>query len=277
VRGWALRFGLAAALACACAQRGPHARIDPLAAREGFERATLDAGDFILTRHLRVVVEAATLVVYLEGDGAAWVRDRQFVTHEPPLIEPFALRLAARDPAPAVAWIGRPCQPVASQDARGCEPSVWSHRRFAEPIVASLDAGLDALRRETGARWLELVGYSGGGVLAALLAARRDDVTRLVTIAAPLDLDAWVAHHGLGPLEARNPARIDAPRLDAVAQTHLVGGRDEIVPPAIVASYGRAHSAARIEIVPDTGHGDWAEGWNKRIACIRHEPGVRSP
>jgi len=223
-----------------------------------------------------MAVEVATLVVYLEGDGAAWVRDRHFVTHEPPPVEPFALRLAARDPAPAVAWLGRPCQPVAHQDARGCEPSLWSHRRFAEPIVASLDAGLDALRQETGARWLELVGYSGGGVLAALLTARRNDVTRLVTIAAPLDLDAWVVHHGLGPLEARNPARIDAPRLDAVAQTHLAGGRDTIVPPAIVASYGRARSTARIEIVPDAGHGDWAESWDERITRIRHTPGARS-
>ncbi|HKJ24489.1 MAG TPA: alpha/beta hydrolase, partial [Myxococcota bacterium] len=237
-----------------------------------FERATLDAGGFVLTRYLRAAPGAETLVVYLEGDGAAWYRDRLHVTIHPPPVHPFALRLAARDPAPAVAWLGRPCQPVTPADARGCEPSLWSHRRFSEPVVAALDEGLDDLRRETGATRLELVGYSGGGVLAALLAARRDDVVRLVTVAAPLDLDAWVAHHALGPLDAQNPARAVAPRLDTVAQTHLAGAADTTVPPSVVESYARERGVGRVEVVPGIRHGGWEDGWGERIAHIRGAP-----
>lgn len=259
----------AALVAGGCASRDPRLRIDDLAAHAGFERATLDAGGFVLTRYLRAAPGATTLVVYLEGDGAAWYRDGLHVTIHPPPVQPFALRLAARDPAPAVAWLGRPCQPVAPEEARGCEPSVWSQRRFSEPVVEALDQGLGVLRRQAGATRLELVGYSGGGVLATLLAARRDDVVRLVTLSAPLDLDAWIAHHGLGPLEARNPARIDSSRLDAVPQTHLAGGRDTVVPPEIVESYVQARGVGRVEVVPDVGHGGWAKGWGERIARIR--------
>jgi pimeloyl-ACP methyl ester carboxylesterase len=247
-------------------------RLDRRAAREGLARATVDVGDFVLVRYLRAAPGARTLVVYLEGDGAAWHRDGRWVTNRPPPVEAFALRLAARDPAAAVAWLGRPCQPAPPEAPRGCDdPALWSHRRFAEPVVAALDAGLDALRRDAGAERLELVGYSGGGVLATLLAARRDDVARLVTVAAPLDLDAWIARHGLGPLEAERPARLDAPRLDAVPQTHLAGERDAIVPPPVVEAYARARGGGRVHVsvAPGAGHGDWEEGWGERIAAIR--------
>jgi pimeloyl-ACP methyl ester carboxylesterase len=234
-------------------------------------RATLDAGPFVLTRWLRRA-GGERLVVYLEGDADAWVRDRRHVTAEPPPLHPLALELAARDPAPDVAWLGRPCQPVAPEDADGCEPSLWSERRFAPPVVRALDAGLDRLLADSGARRLELVGYSGGGVLATLLAARRDDVARLVTVAAPLDLAAWLDHHGLGPLASDDPARLAAPRLDAVPQVHLVGERDRTVPPALLSGYAARHPGARIVTVPGLDHGDWTEGWGARIAALRAEP-----
>ena len=62
-----------------------------------------------------------------------------------------------------------------------------------------------ALRSFLGARpdieTIHLFGYSGGGVVAALLAAHFSNTKRLVTIAAPLDLDAWVHLHGFSPME----------------------------------------------------------------------------
>lgn len=229
----------------------------------------MHAGPFVLTRYLRRAPGTATLVVYLEGDARAWHADGVRVTATPPPVAPLALELAAVDPAPAVAWLGRPCQLAA--DATACEPSLWSRRRFSGPVVSALDAGLDALRAEAEARQLELVGYSGGGVLAVLLAARRDDVVRVVTVAAPLDLAAWTAHHGLAPLEARSPAELPARALDGVAQHHLVGERDEIVPPAVLDGYARRFPAARVEVVPGRDHGDWRADWAERIAAARRD------
>ena len=271
---WA--FALAAgALASACARGALHgdpvarlAHADAVAARGGLARGQIEAGGFVLTRYLRAAPGAGRLVVYLDGDGDAWHRDRVRVRAQPPPFEPLALALAAADPAPAVAWLGRPCQ-LAPADAAGCEPSLWSDRRFAEPVVAALDAAVGALRREAGAARVELVGFSGGGVLAALLAARRDDVAALVTVAAPLDLGAWLAHHGLGPVEAADPARLTSERLDDVPQCHLLGERDAVVPPALLDGYRARRPRARVEVVPGMDHAGWAEGWPARIQAIR--------
>lgn len=245
------------------------ARAEARAAGAGLERGRVEAGPFVLTRFLRTAPQAGRLVIYLEGDGAAWHADRRRVRATPPPVEPVALSLALQDPAPALAWLGRPCQLVLPDDARGCEPSLWSDRRFAEPVVAALDEAVEALRAQAGVRRVELVGFSGGGVLAALLAARRQDVTALVTVAAPLDLRAWREHHGLGSLEAADPARIDAPRLLATPQVHFLGARDEVVPPFLLSGYAEARPRARLVTVPGMEHGGWVEGWAARIESAR--------
>jgi pimeloyl-ACP methyl ester carboxylesterase len=138
-------------------------------------------------------------------------------------------------------------------------------------VVAALDAGLDRLREQAGAVRLELVGYSGGGVLAALLAARRDDVARLVTVSAPLALRAWRDHHQLGPIEAEDPAALPAGRLDALAQVHFAGARDDVVPPFLLERFRAARPAAHdlVVRVEDVDHGGWLEGWAARIASTR--------
>ncbi len=227
-------------------------------------RSEVDAGPFELPVYRRDAPRAFRLVVYLEGDAPAWREGGQVRTTPPPPA-PLALTLASLDPAPAVAWLGRPCQGVAA-GTRACDASVWTHARFSERVVDALDEALDRLRRSSGARELVLVGYSGGGVLAALLAARRDDVVRLVTVSAPLALAAWREHHGLAPLDAVDPATIEAPRLDAVDQHHLVGLADEVVPPMILERYCAARRAAHRCSVERhaTDHSGWARLWPLR-------------
>jgi len=233
----------------------------------------LPAGGFRLAAFRRLpAAPAERLVVYLEGDAHAWHRDGRRVSVQPPPVRPLALELAVRDPAPAVAWLARPCQLVLAPDDAGCEPAAWSHDRFGSDVLAAVDAALSALRREAGAARLELVGYSGGGVLATQAAARRDDVARLVTVAAPLDLGAWVAHHGLGPLpDALDPAALPPGRLSGVAQVHLAGADDEVVPPAILEGWlgRRRDAAARLVVVLGMDHTGWAEGWRERITALR--------
>lgn len=66
---------------------------------------------------------------------------------------------------------------------------------------------MDALKQRFGATRLTLVGYSGGAAVAALLATRRNDVARLVTVDGNLDHRAWTAHHRVTPLTGSlNPA-----------------------------------------------------------------------
>ncbi|MDP1618972.1 alpha/beta fold hydrolase [Phenylobacterium sp.] len=172
-----------------------------------------------------------TLTLVIEGDGRA--HDRQGrASPDPTPDRPVGLELAKAWPHPA-AWLGRPCQYVT--DA-ACKRADWTTHRFSEEAVAMTDAAVSVLMARAGAERVVLVGWSGGGVMAALVAARRDDVAGLVTIAAPLDLAAWTRSRGLSPLLGLDPA--DLPPI-AAPQMHLTGAFDPLVRPAVVKQTAR--------------------------------------
>lgn len=201
----------------------------------------------------------AQLTIYIEGDGAPWPSVFQ-PPRDPTPTKPVALALAARDPAPAVAYLGRPCQYLDDAGRDGCAVAWWSGRRFAPVVVSAMDAAVDRLKQRAGAQRIRLIGYSGGGAIAVLLAMRRDDVSRLVTVAAPLALGEWTAWHGLTPLEeALDPLVQPAPR--PVGAMHFAGGRDAVVPPGIVESFVR-RQGGRLETIADFDHDCcWVRDW----------------
>ena len=103
--------------------------------------------------------------------------------------------------------------------------------RYSDEIVSSMTRsrahGCDCRRK---ARSVVLVGYSGGGVLAVLIAERLDNVAAVITVGANLDTEAWTKHHGYLPLSGSlNPASSTAEH--RWPETHLYGARDETVPP----------------------------------------------
>lgn len=192
--------------------------------------------------------------VYLEGDG------RPYATRYLPATDPTPRRRLARalmalDPSPSL-YLARPCYEGRALD-RGCTSALWTDARYGEAVVASMAAALEALRAAHAFAHVTLVGYSGGGTLAMLLAARVPAVDSVVTIAANLDLTAWTARHGYAPLRrSLDPAT--RPALPThIAQWHFVGADDSNVPPALVERALAHHPAARIGVVA-AGH---ARGW----------------
>lgn len=169
--------------------------------------------------------QGPVLTVFIEGDGAA------HHPRDPTPRHPVSLQIAAAWPqeGPA-AWLGRLCQYVRDRDP-ACTPDDWQSRRYSPRAVEVTNAALDQLKARAGAQRLTLVGWSGGGTVAALVAAQRTDVDALITIAAPLDMLAWTTRMSLSPL----PPSDDPSRVNWVAkparQLHLYGGRDVIVPP----------------------------------------------
>jgi len=170
------------------------------------------------------------LVVYIEGDGAAWRAGRPPV--DPTPTDPLALRLAVADPRRSVAWLGRPCQYAGPPLPAVCQPELWTSGRFGSAAVAAVGAGVDAVKTASGAERLVLVGHSGGGAIAVLLAARRSDVVGVLTVAAPLDHMGWTQHHGVTPLSVSYDTLEALARLNALPQRHFAGSDDKIVPPA---------------------------------------------
>lgn len=209
---------------------------------------------------------APTLSIYIEGDGLAWVGSSSVSTDPTPL-NPLALKLALKDAGPA-AYLARPCQYVLREDPVGCESKFWTSHRFAEEVVAASDAAVEVLKQRFHAQHLRLVGFSGGGAVAALVAARRQDVTELITIAGNLDHRAWTDGHHLSPLAGSlNPADFSA-SLARLPQTHFIGGKDQTVGEAVARAYARRFPPAqrpRLVVMPDFDHHCcWVEAWPLR-------------
>lgn len=174
---------------------------------------------------------APILTIVIEGDGQAHDR-RGRASPDPTPDKAVGLDLAKAWPAPA-AWLGRPCQYV--QDA-ACTSDAWTTHRFSDTAVVMTDAAVNALKARAGADQIVLVGWSGGGVMATLVAARRSDVAGLITLAAPLDVAAWTRSRGLSPLQGLDPADLGPL---AVPQVHLTGAFDPLVRPAVVRDTAR--------------------------------------
>ena len=118
------------------------------------------------------------------------------------------------------------------------------------------DAAIADLKARTGAEQIVLVGWSGGGVMAALVAARRADVAGLITLAAPLDVAAWTRSRGLSPLQGLDPADLGP---IAAPQLHVTGAFDQLVRPAVVGDTARrlAGPNGRVEIWPERHEYCW--------------------
>ena len=258
---------------CAVFDRGGVAA--SLAQSAGMTHSLIGTSGFVLTAFVRRRDAQAPLVVYIEGDGLAW-RSRSEPSLDPTPRDPVGLRLAVLDPTPNVLYLARPCQYTPSMLDRRCHQDYWTGRRFAEEVIASMNEAIDVVLR-AGGRGVRLVGYSGGGAVAALIAARRGDVIDLRTVAGNLDHVALNRHHGVSPLKGSLNAADVAPSLARLPQLHLVGSRDEVVVPAVVESYAaraRDRKCIRIQRVDGASHEDgWTKIWP---AMLRWQPACGS-
>lgn len=215
------------------------------------------------------------LTVFIESDGAPWQRP-SLPPADPTPSSPLALKLAVayRPQADeAVAYLGRPCQYLGPAQLAACPVRWWTIARFGTEPLALLSRQIDALKAEAPGAALRLVGYSGGGTAAALLAAQRGDVACLVTVAAPLDTAAWSAALKVSPLsESQNPADV-AQALQKLRMTHFSGSLDAVVPAGVNALFiarARTREAVQAGLGHDSG---WLDAWPvlARTSCLEDQ------
>lgn len=253
----------------------PAKRAFKLAASKGFTLERVPAGPFVVTTFHKGLDLASDLVmVYIEGDGRAWITRRR-LSQDPTPRNPVGLHLAVQDPWPSVVYVARPCQ-YTNERTPACDPVYWSSHRFAQVVVDALDHVLTQLVDTTNRRTLGLVGYSGGGSIAALIAAQRRDVQWLMTVAGNLDHARWTRLHQVTPLSGSlNPVDF-AETLAALPQIHLAGAHDDIVPLEVSEAFMRRllpANAARLVVVPEYDHHCcWAQDWTTLLG--KYRPGM---
>ena len=241
-----------------------------LAHAGGLDKAQVQTDSFVLTSFYRITRPDQPLGVYIEGDGFAW-RTRSQPSLNPTPIKALGLSLAAADPAPNVVYLARPCQftPLAANPH--CDVSYWTGKRFAEEVIVAMNQALDQYAARVPGQPLQLVGYSGGANIAALLAARRGDVISLRSVAGNLDVDEVNRLHRVTPMPDSLNAIDIAPRLGNMAQVHFSGSDDAVVPPAIAQRFARATAGhcTQIRLVPGMRHdSDWAQRWSQLLSVV---------
>ncbi len=270
---WRIYFGLLLILILtACSRMPPKMRLEQVAkmtAVAGWERLRIPTQQFVLTAYVPTVVSAVdNLAIYIEGDGQAWTSLSQPSTNPTP-VNPLALKLALQHPHGNAAYLARPCQFTSEADFLNCRRSDWTSHRFSADIVKASSQAIDTLKEHFGAQHLTLIGYSGGGAIAALVAAQRDDVSKLITVAGNLDHALWARQHKVTPLEGSlNPADQWSKLVD-IPQLHFVGGEDKIVSAAIVNSFSNRFPIGKrplVKIIPGFDHSCcWKERWQKLV------------
>ena len=112
--------------------------------------------------------------------------------------------------------------------------------------------------------------YSSDGTLAAFIAARESSVSKLITIASPIDHKAWKNYHQISALSSLLSSQDNAENLAKIPQVHFTGGRDEIVPSQLTQAWAKelreSYPRASIEIITlkDADHHCcWAEQWQQ--------------
>jgi hypothetical protein len=250
-----------------CATPEHHA--DKIAAAAGLRPLWLIGPRYRHYAYFRDQPASHRLWVFIDGDGSPWIEGGSQVASDPTPHNPLALSLAAETPG-NVLYLARPCYFAARNDS-ACTPHAWTDGRYGADVVDSLTDVLREFMLGHEIRDVVLVGYSGGGTLAVLIAPRINAaLVAVVTIAGNLDPDQWTTMHGYQALTTSlNPAL--QPRLPAdIRQLHLVGALDRNVPPADMARYLAGVPPTQVWSFADFDHACcWVVQWPAILARLQ--------
>lgn len=164
--------------------------------------------------------------VVIEGDGYAWI-DRFTPSDNPTPKKPVGLYIAERAAQKSVVYMGRPCQYVRSDL---CRPVYWTSSRFAPEVLDAFENALDRLKDMYGNTKFHLTGFSGGAYIAFALAAHRDDISSVTTVAGLMDPYEWTLHHDVSALKTPWDTQDLIKETEHVSFQHFCGSKDTIIP-----------------------------------------------
>lgn len=225
---------------------------------------------FTLATYSKITDKTAPIDIYIEGDGFAFASIGR-VSNNPTPKDAFTLALAAQDPSPNVVYIARPCQYISFEKDKSCSPKYWSGSRFAPEVIKSVNEAISSYTKNFVNPQINLIGYSGGAAVAALIAAERRDVKTLRTVAGNLDHVAVNKFHNVDNLDNSLNAIDVAGKLASLPQYHFAGERDEIVPLSVIKGFAekaeKGKACVKVSSVSGATHFvGWRENWRELLA-----------
>jgi len=213
------------------------------------------------------LIEGGVLHVYLDGDGTPWER-RRWIADDPTARNPLILRLMNQDGAASI-LLGRPCYYGLSH-AVSCDSKYWTSHRYSKEVVDSMVTALNRWLAQHDFNELVIIGYSGGGVIAVLMADKIMNLSTVVTISANLDVAKWSEYHGYLPLkQSLNPADMIGINSN-IKQIHFAGKEDEVVPSFIIKEYAEKQENVKFYGLAGKDHSCcWDEGWDDLLELIK--------
>jgi len=223
--------------------------------------------DFLLTTYQRfdATADNKQMVVYIEGDGMAWI-SRDQLSSNPTPVQPIALKLASIDTNANVLYIARPCQYLWPQKMNRCSSRYWSDKRGSEEVISSINQAISIVKQKQNISSIRLIGYSGGGGIAALIADRRADVNEFVSVSGNLNYKLFTQTHNLSPMNGSIDPITVANQIGSIPQIHYVGADDKIIPKQIALSF-----SDKVKVINDVSHDNWPDKWAQILRTINHD------
>jgi hypothetical protein len=199
------------------------------------------------------------LHVYLDGDGRPGKQD-------PTSRNPLILSLMVQDPFPSI-LLGRPCYHIINVSSL-CDETLTTSKRYSQKIVDSMVVALNHWLIQYPAKKVILIGYSGGGTLAVLMADKVSSIKTVLTVVANLDTEAWSLAHGYPVLtQSLNP--IKQKKLpNHIRQIHLAGENDDVVPAYIIKAYAEQQLQTYQVFFEFDHQCCWAQIWQKILQLL---------
>ena len=246
----------------------PSQRFDQRALKQGLKSQQINSAPFQHRVYFaNNLTEGGVLHVYLDGDGTPWVRGH-WIADDPTARNPLILNLMKQDSEPAI-LLGRPCY-YGLNNTLGCENKYWTSHRYSKEVVDSMTQVLNAWLMKHNFKAIILIGYSGGGTLAILMADKIKNISAVVTVAANLDIAKWSQLHGYLTLkQSLNPAD-EIELSQQIKQIHFAGKEDKVVPSFIIKAYAERQKNAEYYEFFDKDHSCcWADNWKELLGLIK--------
>lgn len=216
------------------------------------------------------------LHIYIEGDGLAWQSPAR-ASKDPTPMNPTMFKLMLLDSAPSV-YVGRPCYFKGGFDDLiedpECEAYWWTFGRYSEKVVNSMAEIITQVSE--GVNHIVLIGHSGGGTLATLIAEKNDKVVAVVTAGGNLNVGAWVNHHQYTPLYGSLDPSQGVVLPSRVLQLHYLGDADNEIKGPWSSEYLSRQPNAKLIMLPGVSHQEgWEKHWPAILSQLSHQLSAR--